>query len=171
MKNESHNYRVENVRKGEIVTSNFSFSHNDFHSYISLLCQNVALCGNGLKILESIYRLMSICAVSPLMTELGSYHVFFFPFIFQLTSSELCLLVRYVFTDFYIVSSPEHNVLKVSFCGHPMSVLHLSVVKSTFTLWTLKGNILYSINLKFGQDVRLDKLLDEFEFGSPWVMK
>ena len=31
-----------------LVTSNFSFSHNVFHSYISLMCQNVVLCGNGL---------------------------------------------------------------------------------------------------------------------------
>ena len=30
-------------------TSNFSFSHNVFHSYISLVRQNAALCGNGLK--------------------------------------------------------------------------------------------------------------------------
>ena len=32
-----------------LVTSNFSFSHNIFHSYISLVRQNVALCGNGLN--------------------------------------------------------------------------------------------------------------------------
>ena len=32
-----------------LVTSNFSFSHNVFHNYISLLRQNVALCGNGLR--------------------------------------------------------------------------------------------------------------------------
>ena len=31
----------------QIVTSNFSFSHNVFHSYISLVRQNAALCGNG----------------------------------------------------------------------------------------------------------------------------
>ena len=30
------------------VTSNFSFSHNVFHSYIFLVRQNVALCVNGL---------------------------------------------------------------------------------------------------------------------------
>ena len=32
-----------------LVTSNFSFSHNVFYSYISLVYQNVALCGNGLN--------------------------------------------------------------------------------------------------------------------------
>ena len=31
-----------------LVTSNFFFSHNVFHSYISLVPQNVVLCGNGL---------------------------------------------------------------------------------------------------------------------------
>ena len=32
-----------------LVTSNFSFSHNVFHSCTCLVLQNVALCGNGLK--------------------------------------------------------------------------------------------------------------------------
>ena len=32
-----------------LVTSNFSFSHNIFNSYISLLRQNSVLCGNGLS--------------------------------------------------------------------------------------------------------------------------
>ena len=42
---------VENiVRKGEIACDKqFLFSHNVFHSYISLVCQNAALCGNGLN--------------------------------------------------------------------------------------------------------------------------
>ena len=31
-----------------LVTSNFSFPHNVFHSYISLVRRNVALCGYGL---------------------------------------------------------------------------------------------------------------------------
>ena len=39
------------------MTSNFSFSHNVFHTYISLVCQNAALRGNGL---------------SPLLPEHGS---------------------------------------------------------------------------------------------------
>ena len=32
-----------------LVTSNFSFSHNVFHGYISLVCQNAVLCGNELN--------------------------------------------------------------------------------------------------------------------------
>ena len=31
-----------------LVPSNFSFSHNVFHNYISILHQNAALCGNGI---------------------------------------------------------------------------------------------------------------------------
>ena len=31
-----------------LVTSNFSFSHNVFHSYMFLVRQNAVLCGNGL---------------------------------------------------------------------------------------------------------------------------
>ena len=45
-------YRVENiVRKGEICLFQAisPFSHNIFQSYISLVRQNTALCGNGLK--------------------------------------------------------------------------------------------------------------------------
>ena len=46
-------YRTENiVRKGEIACYNFSISHNVFHCYISLVCQNAALCGNGLTLLH-----------------------------------------------------------------------------------------------------------------------
>ena len=37
-----------------LVTSNFNFSHNVFHSYyISLVYQNVALCGDGFNIFSS----------------------------------------------------------------------------------------------------------------------
>ena len=32
-----------------LVTSNFSFSHNVFHSYISSLCQNAAMSNHGLN--------------------------------------------------------------------------------------------------------------------------
>ena len=49
MKNKCH--RVENIaRKGEIACYNFSFPLNVFHSCISLVRQNAALCGNGLPI-------------------------------------------------------------------------------------------------------------------------
>ena len=44
--------RVENiVGKEEIAcTSNFSFSHNVFKRVLSLTCQKVSLCGNGLTL-------------------------------------------------------------------------------------------------------------------------
>ena len=37
---------------------------------------------------------------------------------------------------FYIFGSPEHKVLKVSFSGRLMSVVHSASSTSTFTLWT-----------------------------------
>ena len=42
---------MENIVRKEklLVTSKFSFSHNVFHSYVSLVLQNAALCGNGLN--------------------------------------------------------------------------------------------------------------------------
>ena len=45
-----------------LVTSNFSFSHNVFHCHISIVRQNVALCGNGLRDTEHVYNM----DVSPL---------------------------------------------------------------------------------------------------------
>ena len=40
--------RKHREKRRNCVTSNFSFSHNVFHSYISLVLQNAVLCGNGL---------------------------------------------------------------------------------------------------------------------------
>ena len=40
-----------------LVTSNFSFSHNVFYSYISLVCQNAVLCGNGLMLFPTVFQL------------------------------------------------------------------------------------------------------------------
>ena len=43
-------YMVENILREEklLVTSNFSFSDNVFHSFISLVHQHATLYGNGL---------------------------------------------------------------------------------------------------------------------------
>ena len=42
------------MREGKLlVTSYFYFSHNVFYSLISLVCQNVALCGNGLTLSQT----------------------------------------------------------------------------------------------------------------------
>ena len=50
MKNMCHTGQKTLCEKEKLlVTSNFSFSHNVFHRYISLGCQNAALCGNGLR--------------------------------------------------------------------------------------------------------------------------
>ena len=50
MKNNCHiGYKTLWEKEKLLVTSNFSFSHNAFHSYISLVRQNAALYGNGLN--------------------------------------------------------------------------------------------------------------------------
>ena len=36
------------IKEKLLVSSNFSFSHNVFQSYISFMCQNAVLCCNGL---------------------------------------------------------------------------------------------------------------------------
>ena len=50
-------YKVENIVRKEklLVTSNFSFSHNVFYTYISLVRQNAALCGNEFSGCKHIY--------------------------------------------------------------------------------------------------------------------
>ena len=52
MENKYHK-GLKTLREKEklLVTSNFSFSHTVFYSYISLVCQNAVLCGNGLNCL------------------------------------------------------------------------------------------------------------------------
>ena len=50
MKNKCHvGWKTLWEKQKLLVTCNFSFSHNVFHSYVSLVHQNVALCGNGLR--------------------------------------------------------------------------------------------------------------------------
>ena len=49
MKNKCHiGYKTLREKEKLLVTSIFSLSRNVFHSFISLLRQNVPLCGNGL---------------------------------------------------------------------------------------------------------------------------
>ena len=52
-----------------LVTSSFSFSHNVFHSYISLVHQIAALCGNGLKVLFPIFTM-----TKPLLIRFWIFH-------------------------------------------------------------------------------------------------
>ena len=42
-----------------LITNNFSFSHNVFDSYISLLCQNAELRSNGLMIYITLLPVVS----------------------------------------------------------------------------------------------------------------
>ena len=51
---------VNIVRKGEFSCyKQFSFAYHVFHSYVSLVRQNVALCGNGLVAIIPLKQLLA----------------------------------------------------------------------------------------------------------------
>ena len=77
------------------------------------------------------------------------------PSLYHLLKSQTLLLTAVV-----IFSSPEHEVLMVSYCDHAVSVVNfLPCVHS-------RGHIFSPILMKLGQNVCLDKISDEFEIGS-----
>ena len=62
------------------------------------------------------------------------------------------------------ISSPEHEVLMVSYCDRAVSVVNfLPCVRC-------RGHIFSPILMKLGQNVCLNKISDEFEIGSCGVM-
>ena len=64
-------------------------------------------------------------------------------------------------------------MLKVSSCGRPKSVvqsLSRVVCHQHLPCGHSRSHISSSIDMKFGQNVCLDKISDEFEFGSPGVI-
>ena len=81
----------------------------------------------------------------------------------QVTQQEKEAIDRVIYV---FISSPEQNVLKVSFSGHPMLVVR----RQHLPCGHFRGHISCSIDLKVGQNVCLDKISDEFEFWPPWVI-
>ena len=62
MKNKYHIGSKTLLEKEKLLfTSNFSFSHNVFHSYISLVHQNAALCENELT---ATFQLLSAASLN-----------------------------------------------------------------------------------------------------------
>ena len=58
MENKCHiRWKTMLGKKKLLVTSNFSFSHSVSYSYMSLVHQNVVLCGNGLNILGAMQNM------------------------------------------------------------------------------------------------------------------
>ena len=47
-----------------LIAYSFSSSHNVIYSYISLVCQNEALCGNGLKHIPVSVLLLEAIVIS-----------------------------------------------------------------------------------------------------------
>ena len=76
-----------------LVTSNFSFSNNVFHSYTctSLVCQNAALCDNGLIYYSDLCSIKSnlfiLCKTYPwiFIYSMGWLLSFMFGFYWQIT--------------------------------------------------------------------------------------
>ena len=107
-----------------------------------------------MKILGSImgkgkkWWLTKLCEIIVAIGEIDLYFEFF--------SFSLCLFL----------SLPEHNVLKVSFCGHPMSVVH----HQHLLCGHFRGHISCSVNLEYGQNVCLGKISDKLELGSSGVI-
>ena len=67
----------------------------------------------------------------------------------------------------YVFSSPEHEVLMVSYCDRAVSgVRRASSVVNFLPCERSRGHSFGRILMKVGQDVCLDKIWDEFENGS-----
>ena len=119
------------MRKGEIACyKRFSFSHNVFHIYISLVRQNVALCGNGLKTFNLWWTFLfwqsSDCFTqlqsrqcSYLSREVGLFHFFFN------TLPKLCLPGGYLGVDLLVCLSVLQSVslLLFSVCARSQQLL------------------------------------------------
>ena len=96
-----------------LVTSNFSFSHNVFHSYISLVSQNVVLCGNGLKkkslfvlpinTSQSYYLKTLVTAITPFSSKFSNYIKVYFA-----TSQNASRLILYFYGK-YLSLNPLPN--------------------------------------------------------------
>ena len=78
-----------------------------------------------------------------------------------LRSGELKMLLTSLF------SSPEHEVLMVSYCDSAVSVVRrASSVVNFLPCVRSRGHSFGWILMKVGQDVCLDEISDEFENGS-----
>ena len=67
----------------------------------------------------------------------------------------------------YFFSSPEHEVLMVSYCDRAVSgVRRASSVVNFLPCVRSRGHSFGRILMKVGQDVCLDEISDEFENGS-----
>ena len=116
-----------------LVTSNFSFSHGVFKRLVSQGCQKVSLCGNGLTLYQLVHG-YNESKRKPLKTlwekeKMLKKHIFL---LFQ-----QCFIPsekQFLFLGHNIFSSPEHKVLRVSYCDHSPSV---GVRPFTFSLVTL----------------------------------
>ena len=67
----------------------------------------------------------------------------------------------------YFFSSPEHEVLVLSYCDRAVSVVRcVSSVVNFLPCVRSRGHIFSPIPMKLGQNVCLNKISDKFEIGS-----
>ena len=79
----------------------------------------------------------------------------------------LCNTILNKASIFYLFSSPEHEVLMVSYCDRAVSgVRRASSVVNFLACVRSRGHSFGQILMKVGQDVCLDEISDEFENGS-----
>ena len=75
-------------------------------------------------------------------------------------------------SDLFISSSPEHEVLRMSYCDHEPSVGVRQSVCSPFTFSCLHSSICkyQPISPNLGQNIYDHKILDECDYGSDWTI-
>ena len=130
-----------------LVTSNFSFSHNVFHSYISLVRQNAVLCGNRLTVWlgQSEDMLFSSEQIFGKTDEECSWE--------WLVDTEPSLSVSDTDADRCVFSVKVIRISRASSCyGSNLLSVSTSTVDSVHTSWSL--NIKLYEPFTRGQNVR-----------------
>ena len=129
-------YRVENISEKEklLVTSNFCFSHNIFHSFISVVHQNVALCGNVLT-LYSINTYFNASTTDSFWKHCRKRSNFFFShnvfYSIRKLHPHLSIFVNHIFICCWIGTAPNWHVSKCV-----SMVTYLQFIKELLTWMT-----------------------------------
>ena len=129
-----------------LVTSIFSFSHNIFKRLLSRGRQKSELCGKELNLV------CTFCIFLKCIIALVIYHFIFF-----------------LWYEGIFISSPEHNVHRMSYCDRSMSGVCLSVRPWTITLKIFSSETGQQISIKLHRN---DPLVMHFQKTSkiwiPW---
>ena len=86
-------------------------------------------------------------------------------FLFSISRASVPYAVLLLYDVMHLFSSPEHVVLKVSYCDRLLSVVRRP--SSTFACYYSRGNILHPIFMKVYQNIISPSTLGQFR---NWVM-